>query len=383
MHYLKRSQIGGVASALLLCAAWSAHAQDTATTNSSNTSGNASAPVLGPPALKDFQLEPRERLVTQPNPQPERPAAPPPQQQQPPPGQPQQPAPQSEARRPAPSPAQPTRTVEPAPQPGSGPIPPIVAEPEVGPTPSFETPMAPTPSVPMPAPQSEAESETSWWLYALPLAGLIVVGTALLRRRRRRIGEESEVETVVSSPAVASATPARPEPAPRPWLEVELKAQRASFTATEWVVQFELSVANTGAVPARNLKIDVMLFNAGKEQDKEIGAFFRTAGQQSTKLALPGLDPGRTGIIDGEVAMPLAEVKAMKLNNQTLFIPVAAVNALYQWGEEGNTGQTAKSYIVGRELQEPSEKMGAFRLDLGPRIWRTVGQRQHKLARRF
>ena len=80
--------------------------------------------------------------------------------------------------------------------------------------------------------------------------------------------------------------------------------------------------------------------------------------------------------------MPLAEMRAMKLSDRTLFIPVVAVNALYDWGEE-RTGQTAKSYVVGRELQEPSEKMGAFRVDLGPRIWRTVGQRPHKLARRF
>jgi hypothetical protein len=27
--------------------------------------------------------------------------------------------------------------------------------------------------------------------------------------------------------------------------------------------------------------------------------------------------------------------------------------------------------------------MGAFRVDQGPRVWRTLGQRQHKLARRI
>ena len=40
-------------------------------TGSAGTSPNV---VIGPPGLEDFQLEPRERLVTQPAPQPQRPA---------------------------------------------------------------------------------------------------------------------------------------------------------------------------------------------------------------------------------------------------------------------------------------------------------------------
>jgi len=79
--------------------------------------------------------------------------------------------------------------------------------------------------------------------------------------------------------------------------------------------------------------------------------------------------------------MPIDQMKAMKLEERLLFIPVVAVNALYDWGE-GRTGQTSKSYVVGRELQQPGDKMGAFRVDQGPRVWRTVGQRPHKLAKR-
>ncbi|MGE0179854.1 MAG: hypothetical protein AB7O91_08555, partial [Sphingomonas sp.] len=109
--------------------------------------------------------------------------------------------------------------------------------------------------------------------------------------------------------------------------------------------------------------------------------FFRTAGRDQTRLNIPGIAAGQDGVIRGEVGMPLEEMKAVKLDGRMLFIPVVAVNILYEWGE-GRSGQSAKSYVVGRELEEPSDKMGAFRVDQGPRIWRTVGQRQHKLARR-
>ena len=129
------------------------------------------------------------------------------------------------------------------------------------------------------------------------------------------------------------------------------------------------------------MRIDVKMFNAGQEQDQEIGAFFRTAGRESTKLNLPGIAAGQVGAIRGEVAMPRDEMRAVVLDNKYLFIPMLAVNALYDWGD-GRTGQTSKSYVVGRELEQ-NEKMGAFRVDLGPRVWKTVGQRPHTLARRI
>jgi hypothetical protein len=56
-----------------------------------------------------------------------------------------------------------------------------------------------------------------------------------------------------------------------------------------------------------------------------------------------------------------------------------AINVAYNWGPDG-AGRTSKSWLVGREAEQPSQKMGAFRLDLGPRIYRSVGQRQTGLA---
>jgi hypothetical protein len=56
------------------------------------------------------------------------------------------------------------------------------------------------------------------------------------------------------------------------------------------------------------------------------------------------------------------------------------VNVLYDWGD-GRKGQTAQSYIVGRESDPPAAKMAPFRLDLGPRVYRKVGTRQHDLKR--
>ena len=70
--------------------------------------------------------------------------------------------------------------------------------------------------------------------------------------------------------------------------------------------------------------------------------------------------------------------------DRVLFVPVVAVNVLYEWdagAEGGAQGQTAMSYVIGRENRPPSPKMAPFRLDQGPRVYREVGHRPHELRR--
>ena len=54
-----------------------------------------------------------------------------------------------------------------------------------------------------------------------------------------------------------------------------------------------------------------------------------------------------------------------------VFLPVMAFNALYGWG--GGEGQTSATYLLGRDAR--ADKLDPFRLDLGPRIFRTVAAR--------
>jgi hypothetical protein len=394
----------GVLCALLLGAASAAGAQDNA---------------IGNPALRDFQLHPRQpQPQEQPQgpvvtpapppaarPQPAPPAAQPPAQQQ----QPQAQQPQPQAQQPRSNTAPPAARPQAPAQTQTRPVAPAPAQPQAQPQAATPTPEnapppaaeAPAPAVPAPlppaaTPPAETTGPAIPWRYLLPAAALALIGLALLLRRRWRGAEaeswadEAEAEAPVAvaaepaaAPVAAPAAVAEPAPDPtlRPWLELSLKAERAQTTATETLVNFELEIANTGKTAARNLRIDVKMFNAGAEQDSEIGAFFRTAGRESTKLSLPGIPAETTGVINGSVTMAREDMRAVVLEDKYLFVPVIAVNALYDWGE-GRSGQTSKSYVVGRELQQPGEKMGAFRVDQGPRVWRTVGQRQHKLARR-
>ena len=54
-----------------------------------------------------------------------------------------------------------------------------------------------------------------------------------------------------------------------------------------------------------------------------------------------------------------------------VFVPLVGLNALYSWS--GGEGQTSVSHLVGRDTK--GEKLGPFRLDLGPHIFRNLGAR--------
>lgn len=51
-------------------------------------------------------------------------------------------------------------------------------------------------------------------------------------------------------------------------------------------------------------------------------------------------------------------------------MPLIAFNILYGWSR-GN-GQTSASFLVGRDTR--GDKLAPFRLDLGPRLFRSLGQ---------
>jgi hypothetical protein len=60
-----------------------------------------------------------------------------------------------------------------------------------------------------------------------------------------------------------------------------------------------------------------------------------------------------------------------------LFVPVLAINAVYDRGD--GTGQTARSYVVGIDRGEGA-KLSPFRLDSAPRMYDTVSQLPYTVA---
>lgn len=259
--------------------------------------------------------------------------------------------------------------------------------------------------VPMPAPGPMDVAEPSlspvdqgfgngpWIALGLLLAGLI--GFAFYRRARKPIlAEAAPVMRDMAEPAPmpvpvarlkaqVASQPRPAAPAVRPWLEMDFKPDRMVATDAEAAVHFAVEVRNVGQSHARNVRVVARMFNAGPRQQQEIEAFFAYPAKPANGAGAAIIPHGTGMQMRSSVALPKADARVYNVGGTPIFVPMVAVTLLYEWDEFGvrHSGQTSKSYIVGVEPKVPAEKMGPFRLDLGPRIYRSVGQRQNRLAR--
>ncbi|HEY0084667.1 MAG TPA: hypothetical protein VGB65_02030, partial [Allosphingosinicella sp.] len=297
--------------------------------------------------------------------------------------------------------------------------------------PSAAAPVAveplPTTVEPQPQPAQQGAPQprqgggwSPWWL-ALP-AVLALAGFVAFRRRRsaeedyaevmaEREAEEPEAMAAEAPRAVAAPAPRRnaesippaptaaakpalklppkvrvvpaapaapPEPVgPRAVLEIEFIPARASATEDAAVVEFELVLKNVGDAPAGNIRIDTRMFNASAT--KEMADFLKgpiheTSGSPHVQIA-----PGDELRLQSAMAMPKQDVREIMMQGQRLFVPAVASVFAWDWGTDGR-GRATMSWLVGRETENKAAKMGAFRLDLGPRIYRHVGVRPLKLV---
>jgi len=372
--------------------------------------------TIGPPQLRDFQL-PGQRTTPPADPAPTTTAAPP--ATAPARTSPKPPAadakPRVAAAKPAP-PATPARAPAPAPAPASSdalrvtPAAPAPAPARSAPAPALpaastetapppvETRTPPPPIEPAPSPAALPPASTgfSWWWLLLPL--LAGAGALLFLRRRRRpqavardlggalFDPPSRPQPgPVAEPTIKSAVEPEPEPAaapvpetveaPRAWLELDIVPERAAATENETIVNYELVLRNAGAAVAGNIRIEAQMFNAGS--DGEIAEFFAAplhARSGSPHVTIP---PGEELRLGSAIRMSNAEVRTIEVQGRAIFVPMIAATVAYDWS--GGTGRSSKSWLVGREAETPAAKMGAFRLDLGPRIYRQVGRREGKL----
>jgi hypothetical protein len=180
-----------------------------------------------------------------------------------------------------------------------------------------------------------------------------------------------------SAPAPASRAPAPTPSIPglvstrlRPWLELGFHPVRCIVDEQQVTIEFEAELFNSGSAPARAVLAEASLFNAGPAQDQELGAFFANpvgAGERIVEIP-----PLKRVALRSQVAVPLDQVQRYDLGGHQVFVPVIAFNALYRWS--AGDGQTSVSYLLGRDTK--SDKLGPFRLDLGPRVFRGLAARQ-------
>lgn len=246
-----------------------------------------------------------------------------------------------------------------------------------------------------PAPQPPGVLASGHGLSLLPwlLAALaLVLGGAFLfwRSRTREAFAGGAQFDLLKAPeaAPAAAPPPKPAPAPaeppkpptpaaagvvsarlRPWIEIGFQPVRCILEDQRVIVEIDIEVFNSGSAPARAVLVEAALFNAGPAQDAQIGGFFDRPVGKGERIAI--ISPLKRVPLRSQVVVPREQVQAYELAGHQVFVPVIAFNALYSWS--GGEGQTSVSYLLGRDTK--GEKLGPFRLDLGPHIFRGLAAR--------
>jgi hypothetical protein len=245
------------------------------------------------------------------------------------------------------------------------------------------------------------------------MALLAALAAWLFFRRRRddTLAEESLVEEPLAEQPAVTPTPPRPAPparppapaakpqlkpaapvptpaAPpaaataatdRPWLDLSLEVRNARLSLMGATIGYSLTLHNRGSHAADDILIRTLIANADTRQQAMLQQFFAGAAGMPAHSAV-SIAPGESHCVTGELRLLPDQIAPVQMGDRALLIPLVAFDAQYRWANDASaaptgTGRTGRAYIVGQEKTPPADRLAPFRMDQGPRQFRSPGSR--------
>jgi len=155
--------------------------------------------------------------------------------------------------------------------------------------------------------------------------------------------EEIEVGEADHADIEALAASSAPV-AGRPWIEFLMRPMRAGTNRDNAIVQFELTVGNTGDAPARDVRISTWVVAAGEGTDYERSLIDPPADAAVENVSIDA----------GEGATVEAKIGLAKEGLDESVLPVVVADARYTL-PDGSEGRTHASFAVGVPAAESGE----------------------------
>lgn len=230
-----------------------------------------------------------------------------------------------------------------------------------------------------------------WWL-VIP-AGLIVLAGLwfVLRRKRGETADyddysdapAEELPVLAETPPIAKRAPApqpaAPVPAPAPveapaqWsgdtLAISLDVGRMSATLVNASLSWRLIVENRGDTPLGPVMVagDMIAAHGSLPVEQQLA----TDGQPLELIDEIGvIAPGEQAELRGEFRVPLSSIQPIQAGSALLYIPLARFRV------EADEVTTLATFAIGETPPVAKAALLPFRLDLGPRVWAKISQRQ-------
>ena len=188
-------------------------------------------------------------------------------------------------------------------------------------------------------------------------------------------------QPAVSASPPSAAPPPTPEPVSggivasrlKPTIEFELVPISAETDNAEGAaLTVDIIVINRGSAPARDVLVEAQMINAGPGVDAEVGRYFLQPAGAGERI--PVIPPMASAAIKVRLEVPGGQISPLMVEGRKLLVPLVAINAFYRWS--GGELTDSSSFLVGRGDAEGG-KMAPFRLDQGARSWTGLAARLH------
>lgn len=282
------------------------------------------------------------------------------------------------------------RAARPAPAPAAAVVAPpaAIAPAATPPAPAAAPATAPVAAAPAPATDAAATRTATtttggtpiwaWLAGGLAALAAVALGLFALRRRREDEGAWAEDDAYVEPQAMAAPVAAAPhahdapvveraevtDTAPadvaaitdaaapvagRPWIELSLRPVRAGATDEAALVDLELTLANAGAVTARDVRVSTFMLGDAAAAPTEMERLL-AAGHAGTRVDAGAIEAGEGSRIDARLAIPREEMA-----DAATFQPVVVADVRYTL-PDGAEGRTAAAFAVGvhDDAEEPT-----------------------------
>jgi hypothetical protein len=164
-----------------------------------------------------------------------------------------------------------------------------------------------------------------------------------------------------------------PTPKERAQVMMVLHPRRAGLNLLSATVEAELLLRNEGTVPAGAVRVGALLMGAAAGPPGDVGPLFaQPVGRPVTPPFV--LAPGEERRVRLVVALSRAEIQPLEAGGRPMFVPVVAINVLYDAG--GMSGQVAQAFAVGVERVD-SAKLSPLWLDQPARMFEAIGARAY------
>jgi hypothetical protein len=160
----------------------------------------------------------------------------------------------------------------------------------------------------------------------------------------------------------------------RPWVDLNFTALACDIEPDRLVIHFDIEMLNSGSSAARDLLVEVSLFNAGPTQQQDIAAFFERPPGPGERI--PGILPLKNLSIRNSIVVERSNITPVELGGKQVYVPVVAFNVHYRG--TGGEAQSSASYLVGRDTG--GDKLGPLQLVSGPRQVTGLGVRPLPIA---